>query len=97
MPTLFDWTNTRKFLVIAIAIALPLCLFGFAFSMGLAHSGGLLLLLFLPTWPVFAFFGSSGPFAGAPEWLFIALAVLSETLGVFIVVHLVRVFNARAK
>jgi hypothetical protein len=81
----------RKSVVIALAISLPLSIFGFAASMGLAHSGGPLLLLFLPTWPVFALFGSGGPFAGVPEGLFLTLAVLAEFVGVFVVVHLIAV------
>jgi hypothetical protein len=87
---LLDPKQLRRSLVVALIIALPLSIFGFAASMGLAHSGGLLLLLFLPTWPVFALFGNGGPLAGIPEWLFITLAVVAEVVGVFVLVHLVR-------
>jgi hypothetical protein len=58
--------------------------------MALAHTGGPLLLLFAPTFPVFMLFGSGAPFGGIPEWLFLVLAVASQFVGVFGVVHAVR-------
>ena len=77
----------------ALVITIPLCLFGVATSMALAHSGGPLLLLFAPTFPVFFLFGSGGPFAGAPDWLFSTLAAVAQFLGVLLVVHLIRTWR----
>jgi len=58
--------------------------------MGLAHSGGPLLLLFAPTFPVFLLFGSGGVFEVVPEWAFTLAAALSEYAGVFVVTHAIR-------
>jgi hypothetical protein len=58
--------------------------------MALAHSGGPLVLLFAPTFPVFLLFGSGGPFGRVPEWLFSTLAVLAQFAGTLAVIHLIR-------
>ena len=74
----------------ALVITVPLCLFGASASMALAHSGGPLVLLFAPMFPIFLLFGSGGPFGGIPEWLFATLAAIAQFMGVLLVVHLIR-------
>ena len=80
----------KRSAVWATGIAAPLCLFGASASMALAHSGGLFLLVFAPVLPVFILFGSGGVFGQAPDWLFITLAVVSQFVGTFVVVHILR-------
>jgi hypothetical protein len=66
--------------------------------MGLAHSGGPLLLLFAPVLPVLVLFGSGGLFGGGPEWVFMLAAAAAEYIGVFVVVHGIRLaLVARSK
>lgn len=79
----------------ALAITVPLCLFGASASMALAHTGGPLVLLFAPMFPVFLLFGSGGPLSGVPEWLFATLAAGAQFLGVLLVVHLIRTRRRR--
>jgi hypothetical protein len=77
----------------AAAITAPVCLFGALASMGLAHSGGPLLVLFAPMLPVFMLFGSGGPFGSIPEWLFSTLLVVAQFFGTLAVVILVRAWR----
>ena len=58
--------------------------------MALAHSGGPLIVLFLPTVLVLMLFGSGAPLGGAPEWLFLSICVVAQFLGYLIVVHAIR-------
>ena len=80
----------------AAAIAVPLCIWGASASMALAHSGGPLVLLFAPMFPVLLLFGLSGPLGGIPEWLFGTLAVAAEFAGAFVVVHLIRARRSKS-
>ena len=96
-PPFLSQKELLRTLLWAAVVCIPLCIFGFAASMALAHSGGALLVLFIPTWPVFALFGSGGPFAGIPEWLFALLVVSAQFLGTFVVVHACRIAFIRAK
>ena len=82
--------SARKSGLIALALTALLCLFGWSASMGLAHSGGPLLLLFAPVFPIFALFGRDGLFPHAPEWAFAFAAAIAEYIGVFVVVHGIR-------
>ena len=58
--------------------------------MALAHVGGPLVILFAPVVPVLLLFGSGGAFAGAPDWVFDLAACVTQYLGTFAVVHVVR-------
>lgn len=75
----------------AAAITLALCIAGASASMAVAHSAGLLVLLFAPMFPVFLVFGEGGFLAGTPEWLFDTLAVVSQFAGVIMLVHPIRI------
>jgi len=86
--------DRRRSALWALAITVPLCVWGWSESMGLAHSGGLLLLLFVPTFPVFLLLGSDGVLHGAPDWAFMLAAAACEYLGVFVVVHAIRLVRA---
>ena len=79
----------------AAVVSIPLCFLGASSSMGLAHSGGPLLLLFLPVLPVLFLFGSGGYFGEAPDWLFYTLAMGAEFLGAFFLIHAIRLALAR--
>ena len=93
---LFSAAQLRRSFLVAASITAPLCLFGYWASMGLAHSGGLFLLLYAPTFPIFALFGGHGPYSGIPEWAFYALTVGAELSGVFVLVHVIRIVTLRA-
>ena len=63
--------------------------------MALVHSGGPFLILFAPVLPALLIFGDGGPFQGAPEWLFIAAATLSQVGAIFLLVHGIRLWRER--
>lgn len=81
----------------AAGISIPLCLWGSSASMALAHSGGPLVFLFLPVLPVLLLFGSGGPFAPVPGWLFNTLAVGAEFVGTLLVVHAIRMARSKRR
>ena len=86
----FSAAQVRRSAIWATTITIPLCLWGYSASMGLAHSGGPLLILFAPILVVLALFGSGGPFENLPEPLFLGISFLAQLLGTFVVVHAIR-------
>ena len=82
-------------ILIAVAITALLCWWGSAASMGLAHSGGPLVLLFLPVVPVMLLLGSGGPFGDLPDWLFNTSAVAAQFADTLLLVHFIRSYIAR--
>lgn len=81
----------------AVPITAFLCAWGAGASLALVHGGGPLVLLFLPVIPVILLFGSGGPFSSVPEWAFNSLAIGSEFIWVFFVIHLVRYLRWRKR
>ena len=73
--------EVRRSLSWAAVISLPLLFLGYSNSMGLAHAGGPLLLLYVPVFPVMFLFG------WAPAWLSLPLAAMAEFAAVFLIVH----------
>ena len=88
-------TELGRSMLFAAAITAPLCWWGSGASMGLVHSGGPLVLLFLPVIPVMLLFGSGGPFGDVPDWLFNSAAIAAQFAGTLLVVHLIRSYVAR--
>jgi hypothetical protein len=58
--------------------------------MALAHSGGPLIVLFLPAFLVILVMGSGGPLGGTPEWLFLSVAAAAQFAGYLAAIHLIR-------
>ena len=53
--------------------------------------------MFLPVFPVLLVLGADGPFGGIPEWLFNGIAFAAEFVGVFLVVHAIRLARAKRR
>jgi len=85
--------HVRRSCVFAALITGLLCPVGYLAI--LAHYGGPLLLLFAPTFPVYALLYSLIPHAS--NWQFFFLAVIAEFIGVFVVVHFFRLAVLLAK
>lgn len=86
--------------VLALAISIPISLLGALLSMGLAHSSGLVFfitkILYAPLFALSIFLDSLG-IENMNNTAYIFLALISQFLGYFVVIILIRVIYKYAK
>jgi hypothetical protein len=82
----------------SLGISLPVSLAGVWMSFGLAPMGSFIALIpFLPAVGVLMLFDSTGPFPISSEWQIMAIGLLAQFLGYFVVIHSIRVLRRKGQ
>jgi len=68
-------------------ISIPISLFGHYASFGLLHTGGILLILYLPAFVAVDIIQTPK----TPEWLLNTVALLAQYLAYVLVIHILRI------